>query len=65
MIRRAVIIWFLPLYLVTMVGFPLLDGEKFSILKLVLGIPLWLAVAWSIVYLRNDWKKTPVKKKKR
>ncbi|AXG72765.1 hypothetical protein DVK85_00355 [Flavobacterium arcticum] len=51
------ILWGLLLYIVTMIVFPLIDGEKLSYYKLLIGIPVWVVVGISIEYLFNKKNK--------
>ncbi|NDI98283.1 hypothetical protein GWA97_04265 [Flavobacterium sp. LaA7.5] len=58
------LLWGVLLYTATMVLFPLIDGEKFSFYKLLMGIPLWLVVGLSISYLFNKKGKTAKTRKR-
>jgi len=53
-------------YVVTMVLFPVIDGEDLSVTKLILGIPLWLIVGLALGYLVKGTKETaPAKGRKK
>ncbi len=55
---RSGLVWGGILYFITMILFPLFDHERFTITKILLGIPLWIVVGLIIGYL-------VVRKKKR
>lgn len=54
---KSGLLWSVGLYVITMVLFPLMDGEKFRISKLLLGIPLWIIVGLTMAYLFTKKKK--------
>ena len=54
---KSGLLWGVILYIITMVLFPLIDGDKFKALKLLLGIPLWIIVGLTIGYLFQKKKK--------
>lgn len=51
---RQGLVWGGILYMITMIAFPVLDGEHLSTTKIILGIPLWIVVGLSIGYLFKD-----------
>lgn len=48
---RSGLVWGGILYVITMVIFPMIDHERFDLEKLLLGIPLWIAVGLIIGHL--------------
>lgn len=48
---RSGLVWAGILYIITMIIFPLIDHESLTISKILLGIPLWIAVGLIIGYL--------------
>ena len=54
---RSGLLWGGVLYIITMVLFPLIDGEKYKTLKLLLGVPLWIIVGLTMGYLFQKKKK--------
>lgn len=54
---RQGLLWGGALYIVTMVLFPLLGGERFDIVKMLLGVPLWVVTGLAIGYLFLRGKK--------
>lgn len=54
---KSGLLWGIILYIITMVLFPLIDGEKFKTSKLLLGIPLWIIVGLTMGYLFQKRKK--------
>ena len=53
-------------YVITMVLFPVIDGEDLSVTKLILGIPLWIIVGMALGYLIKGSKETaPAKSRKK
>jgi hypothetical protein len=54
---RSGLVWAGILYVITMIIFPLIDHEKFTISKILLGIPLWIVVGLIIGYLLKGRKK--------
>ncbi len=61
---RKGLVWGGILYMITMLGLPVLAGERLSTVKLITGIFLWIAVGLSIGYLFKDRIKTKQKAKK-
>lgn len=55
--KKHGLIWAGILYTITMVVFPLLDGEGLKAVKLIAGIPLWIITGLIIVYLFYKNKK--------
>jgi hypothetical protein len=53
---RSGLFWGGILYILTMIVFPLIDGERLSIAKILLGIPLWIIVGLVIGYLAKNKK---------
>lgn len=60
---RPGLLWGGILYIITMIAFPMLDGEKLDTIKLIMGIPLWIVVGLTISYLLKDRKKGKAKPK--
>lgn len=58
---RYGLVWGLVPYLITMLAFPLLQGEKLSVVKLLLGIPLWIVTGFAMASLFGSGR---VKKKR-
>jgi hypothetical protein len=54
---RSGLVWGGVLYILTMVVFPLFDHERFTLTKILLGIPLWIVVGLIIGYLLKGNKK--------
>ena len=61
---RSGLVWGGLLYILTIIAFPLLDGERLTTHKILLGIPLWILVGMSIGFL-FDKNKKPRKRKAR
>jgi hypothetical protein len=55
---RAGLVWGSILYVITMIIFPLVDGERLSWFKLIFGIPLWMLIGSGIGYFFKKRKKT-------
>jgi hypothetical protein len=55
---RSGLIWGGILYIFTMMIFPLLDGERLSLFKIIVGIPLWIITGLIIGYLFKNKKAT-------
>ncbi|MHA3788070.1 hypothetical protein ACX0HA_07660 [Flavobacterium hauense] len=53
---RSGLVWGGVLYILTMVIFPLFDHERFTLSKILLGIPLWIVVGLIIGYLLKGRK---------
>lgn len=53
---RSGLVWGGVLYILTMVVFPLFDHERFTLTKILLGIPLWIIVGLIIGYLLKGRK---------
>lgn len=53
---RSGLIWGGILYILTMMIFPLLDGERLSWFKIIMGIPLWIITGLIIGYLFKNKK---------
>ena len=60
---RSGLVWGGVLYIITMIAFPMLDGERLNTTKIIMGIPLWIVVGLTIGYLLKDRKKSKVKPK--
>lgn len=58
---RSGLVWGGLLYVVTIIAFPLLDGERLTTQKILLGIPLWILAGLSIGFLFD--KKSAKKRK--
>jgi len=54
---RSGLVWGGILYVISMVVFPLIDHERFDLEKLLMGIPLWIVVGFTIGYLFERKKK--------
>lgn len=54
---RSGLVWGGIMYIVAMIIFPLLDGERLSYTKILLGIPFWIIVGLIIGYLFDKRKK--------
>jgi len=54
---RSGLVWGGILYVISMVIFPLIDHERFDLEKLLMGIPLWIVVGFTIGYLFERKKK--------
>lgn len=54
---RSGLVWGGVLYIIAMIAFPLLDGERLSMHKILLGIPLWIVVGLILGYLFDKKKK--------
>jgi len=59
---RSGLVWGGILYIITMILFPLIDGERLSYAKILWGILLWIIVGLAIGYL---FLNKPKKKKRR
>lgn len=53
---RSGLVWGGVLYILTMVVFPLFDHERFTLTKILLGIPLWIITGLIIGYLLKGKK---------
>ncbi len=53
---RSGLVWGGILYIITMIIFPLIDHEQFTVTKILLGIPLWIVVGLIIGYLLKNRK---------
>lgn len=51
------LLWAVILYVITILLFPIIDGEKFKTSKILLGIPLWIVTGLIIGYLFDRRKK--------
>jgi hypothetical protein len=60
---RSGLVWGGVLYIITMIAFPMLDGERLNTTKIIMGIPLWIVVGLTIGYLLKDRKKSKAKPK--
>lgn len=60
---RPGLLWGGILYIITMIAFPMLDGERLNTVKLIMGVPLWIVVGLTIGYLLKDRKKSKPKPK--
>lgn len=56
-------VWGGILYIITMIAFPIVDGERLNTTKIIMGIPLWIIVGLTIGYLLKDHKKSKPKPK--
>ncbi|WP_159801218.1 hypothetical protein [Flavobacterium sp. MK4S-17] len=54
---RSGLVWGGILYAITMIIFPLVDGERLSLTKIIAGIPLWIIVGLILGYLFDRKKK--------
>ncbi len=54
---RSGLVWGGILYIITMGIFPMIDHERFDLEKLLMGIPMWIAVGLIIGYLFEKKKK--------
>lgn len=54
---RSGLVWGGILYVFSMVALPLIDGERLSYFKLLLGIPLWIVTGLAVGYLFDKKKK--------
>lgn len=54
---RSGLVWAGIMYIIAMIAFPLLDGERLSLNKILLGIPFWIVVGLIIGYLFDKRKK--------
>ncbi|QEE51431.1 hypothetical protein FUA48_18210 [Flavobacterium alkalisoli] len=48
---RSGLVWGGVLYIIAMIIFPLIDGERLSYHKILLGIPFWIVIGLVIGYL--------------
>ena len=55
---RSGLVWGGILYVFCMIALPLIDGERLSYFKLLLGIPLWIVTGLAIGYLFDKKKKS-------
>ena len=53
---RSGLVWGGILYVITMMAFPLLDGERLSMAKILIGIPFWIAIGMGIGYMLKNRK---------
>ena len=51
------LVWGAIFYIITMFLFPVIDGEKFDITKILLGIPLWVMTGLILGYMFANKKK--------
>ena len=58
---RSGLIWGGILYIFSMIALPLIDGERLSYFKLLLGIPLWIVTGLAVGYLFDKKKKKVIK----
>lgn len=57
------LLWAILLYGITIIGFPLMDGEKLSYFKMVMGVPIWFIAGLSIAsFFNRKSKKTKFKR---
>lgn len=61
---RNGLLWGVALYVLTIFALPMLDGEKLSYYKIIMGVPLWIAAGLAIGYLFGN-KGTARKKSRR
>ena len=54
---RSGLVWGGILYIIAMIIFPLIDGERFSYTKILIGIPFWIVVGIILGYLFDRRKK--------
>lgn len=52
------LLWGIIFYLLSMIIIPLLSGEKLSVFKMLMGIPLWIITGIALGYILNDRKKS-------
>ena len=48
---RSGLVWGGVLYIIAMIIFPIIDGERLSYHKILLGIPFWIIIGLIIGYL--------------
>ena len=48
---RSGLVWGGVLYIIAMIIFPIIDGERLSYHKILLGIPFWIVIGLIIGYL--------------
>ena len=53
---RSGLVWAGILYIITMIIFPLIDHERFTLTKILLGIPVWIVVGLILGYLLKKKK---------
>ena len=53
---RSGLVWGGILYIITMILFPLFDHERFTLTKILLGIPLWIITGLILGYLLRKKK---------
>ncbi|RZJ74011.1 MAG: hypothetical protein EOO45_09750 [Flavobacterium sp.] len=56
--KRSGLLWGAILYILTMLLIPFMSGEKFSVSKLITGIPFWIVIGLSLSYLTKDRKRS-------
>lgn len=54
---RSGLVWGGILYVFSMIALPLIDGERLSYFKLLMGIPLWIVTGLALGYLFDKKKK--------
>lgn len=54
---KSGLIWGGVLYIISMIIFPLIDGERLSHIKILVGIPFWIVVGLILGYLFDRRKK--------
>lgn len=61
---RSGMVWACIGYLVTMILLPIAGHEHLSLLKVILGIPLWIVVGMCLSFVLGNKNKTVTRKKK-
>lgn len=57
------LLWAVLFYIVTIIIFPILEGESISAYKVVIGIPIWLVTGLSIgAFFNKETKKKKVRR---
>ena len=51
------LLWGTIFYIITMILFPVIDGEKLNVTKMLLGIPLWVMTGLVLGYMLANKKK--------
>lgn len=51
------LLWGAIFYIITILLFPVIDGEKFDVIKILLGIPLWVMTGLILGYMFANKKK--------
>lgn len=51
------LLWGTIFYIITMILFPVIDGEKLNVTKMLFGIPLWVMTGLILGYMFANKKK--------